>query len=361
MTSRLSWTPSGGEQGFEIERSSSANPDWQVVANVAANTTSFNLTNLANDTYSFRVRGIHAGQIGKFVTNAGNVVSVVVEQRSKIDITSLVSYPISNISLVGGVWQQDLNLINDSAQAYVPFVDFNVIAVNSASGTVRVINSDNGGSGKGSANAALFSFSQKLGDDQLFSPAETTATRTLRFQDSAAEMFSWDVQVTAYVGTGASSNSSSSSSSGNTQPPPASGGREWAPAADQTHRRDALHSQPVNQDRHKATYQVAVTARFRGPGSLGCPVLSVCCKADLEEKIWDVQKLQIQKRFSMTRKMKFVLTTWTRSLAMGGGDRHVDFDVRNRLFYVDLSAALHYCRCFRKTEATPSHSIETIR
>ena len=220
----LSWTPSGGEQGFEIERSSSANPEWQVIANVAANTTSFHLANLANDSYSLRVRGIHAGQIGKFVTNAGNVVSVVVEQRSRIDITSLVSYPISNISLVGGVWQQDVNLINNSAQVYVPFVDFNVIAVNSASGNVRVINSDNGGSGKGSANAALFSFSQKLGDDQLFSPAETTSSRTLRFQDSASEMFSWDVQVTAYVGTGTSSSSSSSSSSGSTQPPPASGG-----------------------------------------------------------------------------------------------------------------------------------------
>ena len=219
----LSWTPSGGEQGFEIERSSSASPEWQVFANAPANTTSFNLTNLVNDTYSFRVRGIHAGQIGKFVTTGGNVVSVVVEQRSRIDITSLVSYPISNISLVGGVWQQDVNLINNSAQAYVPFVDFNIIAVNSASGNVRVINSDNGGSGQGGANAALFSFSQKLGDDQLFTPAETTASRTVRFQDSASEMFTWDVQVTAYVGTGTSSSAGSSSSSGGTTPPPANG------------------------------------------------------------------------------------------------------------------------------------------
>src|SRR4029079_2783215 len=37
----LSWTPVGGEQGFEIERSSTANPDWQVIANVAGNTNSF--------------------------------------------------------------------------------------------------------------------------------------------------------------------------------------------------------------------------------------------------------------------------------------------------------------------------------
>jgi hypothetical protein len=37
-------------------------------------------------------------------------------------------------------------------------------------------------------------------------------------------MFSWDVQGTAYVGTGTSSSSSSSSSSGSSAPPPASGG-----------------------------------------------------------------------------------------------------------------------------------------
>src|SRR5205823_4354196 len=96
-----------GEQGFEIEKSSSSNPDWTVVADVPGSTTSYNFTNLANDTYSFRVRGIQAGQIGKYVTNAGNAVTVLVDTRSKVDITSLVSYPISNVSFTGGVWQQD--------------------------------------------------------------------------------------------------------------------------------------------------------------------------------------------------------------------------------------------------------------
>jgi len=115
-----------------------------------------------------------------------------------------------------------VSLINNSAQTYVPFVDFSIITISSASGQVRVINADNGGSGN--TVAALFSFSEKLGPEQLFSPAETTQTRTIRFQDCAAEMFSWDVQVTAYVGTAGSSSSSSSASTGGTQPPPTSGG-----------------------------------------------------------------------------------------------------------------------------------------
>ncbi|MGZ8842773.1 MAG: S8 family serine peptidase [Pyrinomonadaceae bacterium] len=224
----LTWTPAGGEQGFEIEQSGPSNSDWTTIANVGAGTTSFALNNLANGTYAFRVRGIHAGQIGKYVTNGGSVVSVLVDLRSRIDITTLVSYPVSNISLSGGVWQQDFNLINNSTDAYLPSVDFYIISVNSASGQVRVINADNGKNGSSPQNAASFSFSQKLGSDQLFTPAEATASRTVRFQDSANEMFSWDVIVTAYVGTGGSS-SSSSSSSGGSQPPPAGGSGSLLP------------------------------------------------------------------------------------------------------------------------------------
>ena len=223
-TFTLNWTPVGGEQGFEIEQSSASNPDWTVVADVAGNTTSYNFANLANDNYSFRVRGIQPGQIGKYVTNPGNTVSVLVANRSKVDITNVVSYPISNVSLSGGVWQQDVSLVNNSPNAYVPFVDFNVVGVTSATGTVRVINADNNQNGTTPASAALFSFTNKLGSDQIFDPAETTASRTIRFQNSASEMFSWDVQVTAYVSTVESSGASSPAPPSGSQPPPSSGG-----------------------------------------------------------------------------------------------------------------------------------------
>jgi subtilisin family serine protease len=196
----LNWNPVGGEQGFEIEQSSSAHPYWAVVADVPGNTNSYNFTNLPNDTYSFRVRGIQPGQIGEYITNPGNAVSVLVDTRSKVDITSLVSYPISNVSFTGGVWQEDVNLVNNTANAYVPYVDFNVIGISTPN--VWVINADNGGAGTGASNPALFSFSSNLGSDQIFSPNETSAARTIRFQDTQAVMFSWDVQVTAYVENG---------------------------------------------------------------------------------------------------------------------------------------------------------------
>ena len=192
------------------------------LGDVAAGTTSLSVSNLADGNYYFRVRGLTAGQIGQYVTTASDAMKVVVSARTKVDITSLVSYPISIATYTGGVWQQEFTLISNSTQTYVPQVDFNVIGVNSASGGVRVINADNGMDGRTPANAALFSFSQKLGSDQLFSPNEQTGSRIARFQDSTGEMFVWDVQVTAYVATGSSSSSSSSSSS-NTQSSPSGG------------------------------------------------------------------------------------------------------------------------------------------
>jgi len=207
----VNWTPNGGEQGFEIEESTD-NQNWQILADVSGATTSFAL-NQANGTYFFRVRAIDAGQIGMFVTNPGNVVSVLVDQRSKVDITNQVSEPISKVSLSGGVFQLDLALTNNSAQTYVPLVDLNVVNVSSATGTVKVINADNSKDGKTQANAALFGYSQKLGSDEMFSPSEMSGARTMRFQDSASEMFTFDAVVTGYLQTGAAASGSSSSSS----------------------------------------------------------------------------------------------------------------------------------------------------
>src|SRR5713226_780317 len=208
----VNWTPNGGEQGFEIEESTD-NQNWQILSDVSGATTSFALANQANGTYFFRVRAIDAGQIGMFVTNPGNVVSVLVDQRSKVDITNQVSEPISKVSLSGGVFQLDLALTNNSAQTYVPLVDLNVVNVSSATGTVKVINADNSKDGKTQANAALFGYSQKLGSDEMFSPSEMSGARTMRFQDSASEMFTFDAVVTGYLQTGAAASGSSSSSS----------------------------------------------------------------------------------------------------------------------------------------------------
>lgn len=207
----LQWQPAGGEQGFEIEQSTD-NQNWQVVGSVAGNTNSFAVSGLADaTTYYFRVRAIYPGQIGKYVTPPSNVISVLINQRNIVDITNQAKTAISNVSLAGGVFQLDLNMTNQSGNTYLPVVAFNVVGVHSTSNTVKVINADNNGDGMSTASAALFDYSHQLGDE-IFSPAETTGNRTLKFQDSASEMFTFDAVITAYTGTSGSSSSSSSAS-----------------------------------------------------------------------------------------------------------------------------------------------------
>jgi len=95
-----------------------------------------------------------------------------------------------------------MTVTHNSTSAYVPLVELNVVKITSGTGTVSVKNADNGGNGKSAATAALFGYSDKLGADQLFSQAETSGSRTLQFNDSASEMFSFDVNVTAYLSSG---------------------------------------------------------------------------------------------------------------------------------------------------------------
>jgi subtilisin family serine protease len=196
-TFNLQWSPNGGEQGFEVEESTD-NQNWQIAADLGGNASSLALSNLANGQYYFRVRAMYPGQIGLFVTNPGNVVSVLVDQRTKAEITNLVRTAMSNVSLSGGVFQLDLNMLNQSSNAYVPLVEFKIVGITSGSNTVTVTNSDNGGNGTSTASAALFDYSHQLGSDEQFASNEVTGNRTLKFQDNSSELFTFSAVVTAY-------------------------------------------------------------------------------------------------------------------------------------------------------------------
>lgn len=196
----LRWVPVGGEQSFEIEHSSSDNSDWELLGTAGAGATTFAVTNLSSGTHSFRVRGLHPGQIGKYVTNSGAEASVLVDPRSQVDITNLVD--VNSAGTIGTTSVLDVSLTSKATQTYVPIMDLNVVGITSASGTQRVTNADNGKNGTSLANAALFTYSQKLGADEQFSPNETTGTKTMRFQSARSEIFTFDVVVTAYLSSG---------------------------------------------------------------------------------------------------------------------------------------------------------------
>ncbi|MFL6332734.1 MAG: S8 family serine peptidase [Pyrinomonadaceae bacterium] len=193
----LAWQPAGGERRFEAERSADGGQTWDVIATPAAGTASLALANQPDGELLFRVRGLHDGQIGFYVTPAGATQSILVDRRTLVDITNAVQTAMSNVTFANGVFQLDLNLTNATAGAFLPRVELRVVGVNSASGTVRVSNADNGGAGT-AVSPALFDYSTSLGSDQTFTGAETTAARTLRFTDARAELFTYDIQVTAY-------------------------------------------------------------------------------------------------------------------------------------------------------------------
>lgn len=200
----LQWPANGGEQGFELEQSTD-NQTWQVIAGLAGNATSLPISNLANAQYYFRARAMYPGQIGLYVTAPGNVMSVLVDPRSKAEITNLVKTTMSNVSLGGGVFQFDMNMTNQSGNTYVPLTELKIVSITSGSGTVAVINADNSGNGTSVANAALFDYSRQLGPDEQFSPAEVTGSRTIKFQDNASELFTFSAIITAYQRTGGGS------------------------------------------------------------------------------------------------------------------------------------------------------------
>jgi minor extracellular serine protease Vpr len=200
----LNWNPQGEVLKYEIEESTDGT-NYSVVRQVEGNVTSASFENVPNGTRSYRVRSITPGRIGFYVTAPSNVESITIDRRGKVDITGTTQSAISNVSFVGGVFKLDIDLTNNSTSTYVPLVELNIVGVNSASGTVRVINAENGGSGTSAETAALFGYSNLLGADQVFAPAEKTGKRTIQFRDDAAEMFSFDAVVTAYQngGTGA--------------------------------------------------------------------------------------------------------------------------------------------------------------
>jgi hypothetical protein len=193
----LSWQAVDGATGYEVERSTDGT-NYSVIASPASNQTSLALADQPNGENFYRLRSLSPGKIGSYVTAPSDVRSVVVDRRGKVDITGTTGSAISNVSLVGGVFKLDIDLTNNATSTYVPLVEFNVVRITSTSGTVQVINSENGGNGLGAATPALFSYSNLLGADQTFTPAEKTGKRTLQFRDNTSEMFSFDAVVTAY-------------------------------------------------------------------------------------------------------------------------------------------------------------------
>jgi minor extracellular serine protease Vpr len=226
----LNWQPQGSVLKYEVEESTDGT-HYSVLRQVDNNTTSLAFQDVPNGTRSYRVRSITPGQIGFFVTIPSEAQSITIDRRTKVNISDLVRGEMSNVSFVNGIFKLDLSLVGDKINTtYFPVMELNVVGITTSTGgsnnTISVKNAENAKDGKSVLTGALFSYSNLLGADQVFTPAEMTGGRTLEFNDPSAQPFNFDVVVTAYQGgtggaaggasaggsNGSSSNAASSSS-----------------------------------------------------------------------------------------------------------------------------------------------------
>jgi subtilisin family serine protease len=194
----LSWTGGGHETGFAVEQRP-LNPDggpWQRLALAPAGTRSYALSGLANGSYEYRVVAHYPGALCTYVAPPSNVRSVTVDRRQAIDATGMVTAVISRTSFSGGVMEVDFVLRNDGTTPLLNPVTLSVIGLSSPN--VRVLNADNGGGGTSRGDAASFSYAAEVGGETLL-PGETSAPRTVRFDDASGELFHADVLVSAYA------------------------------------------------------------------------------------------------------------------------------------------------------------------
>ncbi|HYH87083.1 MAG TPA: S8 family serine peptidase, partial [Pyrinomonadaceae bacterium] len=219
----LSLQPSGGERGFEVERSADGGETWDTIASLAAGATSLAVTNQPDGTFQYRARGLHDGQIGFYVTPAGAAQSIIVSRRTLVDITSFVESAIvdNTFTFAGGVTQFNMTLVNKGAKAYLPQLSYRIVGISSASGLVAATNADGGGDGKSSATAAVYDYSRQLGADEKFASGEVSGAKTLRFTNPRSELFNLLAQVTAFEQAGGGEGGEQIAAGG--QPPTQSG------------------------------------------------------------------------------------------------------------------------------------------
>jgi minor extracellular serine protease Vpr len=214
----LTWQPAEGNVlKYEVEESVNG-AAYSVVRTTNSNVYTVSFNGIADSTRSYRVRAIFPGRIGMFVTIPSNVETLIIDRRCKVNITKTTQSAISSVSFTGGVFQINLDLTNGASSNYHPLVDLKIVRISSASGTVSVINSDNGGNGSSHSNGALFGYSNLLGTDEIFSTGEKSGARTIQFRDTAAELFTFDAVVTAYKRKGQQTSAGAGSTGGSDEP-----------------------------------------------------------------------------------------------------------------------------------------------
>ncbi len=191
----LKWQPQGAVEAYEIETSTDG-VNWTVAGTTNGSTTKANFSNTADGTYSYRIRSITAGKIGKYVTVPSNVVSITVSRRVEINATKMISPINRSITFPAGATELVTALKNTSTTTFYPHIRFIIVDVQSTGRTVRVSNADNGGDGV--SGQAIFDYSSLIDGGDL-TANEESGDRTIRFSNPNTVLFTFTAKIRAYT------------------------------------------------------------------------------------------------------------------------------------------------------------------
>ena len=195
----INWTPRGTVEGYEVEMSTDG-INWTIVGATDGSATSGSFSNVADGTYSYRVRAITAGRVGKFVTTPSNVETIRVSRRTEVDATNSIAPVNRSITFPSGATELVTALKNQSTTVFYPNMRFEIVSIQSAGNSVTVANADN--NGNGTTNVAVFDYSQLVGNS-LAANAES-GNKTIRFSNPNTVLFTFTARVKANVLNGTS-------------------------------------------------------------------------------------------------------------------------------------------------------------
>lgn len=190
----VNWQPDGAVDAYEVETSVDGT-SWSVALQTPGTATGASFSNAADGTYSYRVRGITPGRIGKYVTLPSNAQSITVSKRVEVDATEQISAINRSITFPAGATELVTALKNNSTTTFYPHMRFEITSIQSAGNSVRVSNAANGGNGVSSV--AVFDYSQSFGTD--FTPGEESSDQTIKFSNPNMVLFTFTARVRAYV------------------------------------------------------------------------------------------------------------------------------------------------------------------
>ena len=206
----LTWQHQGTVEAYEIETSTDG-VNWVVAGTTNGNATSANFSKAPDGTYSYRIRSITAGRIGKYVTVPSNTVSITVSRRVEINATKMISPVNRSITFPAGATELVTALKNTSTTTFYPLIRFVIVDVQSTGSSVRVSNADNGGDGVSSQ--AIFDYSSLIEGGDLIANEES-GNRTIRFNNPNTVLFTFKAKVWAYTLNGSVPASGSGGGSG---------------------------------------------------------------------------------------------------------------------------------------------------